>query len=51
MTDIIKSIDKMTDEELLALAESLEAEAREHQEHGEEIRTYTALRGGERRAA
>ena len=51
MTDtIIKPINEMTDEELLALAETMEAEAREQEAHAEEIRTYTAMRG-EGRAA
>ena len=44
MNDFIKPIDKMSDAELLALAESLEAKAREHQEHAGELEAYIAAR-------
>jgi hypothetical protein len=50
MNTMIKPIDQMTDAELLALAEALKTQARGHQEHAEELRTYAALRGSERRA-
>lgn len=51
MNDIMKPIERMTDEELLAIAESLESEAREHQEHSNELRAYLAARNVNERAA
>lgn len=51
MTDILKPIDQMTDEELLALADAMEAEAREHEAHASEIEAYVAARNVKERAA